>query len=114
MTLWSNSISACCDRRRCCSLVLYCLSFRHSCASQVPTKHRYFATFNSSNYCIFPASSAMKNNCFHQTSYGEEVHQCMVSSFHCIENDSSRYFDTENGFSLGLGKHKNAVPFSKW
>jgi len=27
----------------------------------------------------------MKNNCFHQTSYGEEDHQCMVSSFHCIE-----------------------------
>src|SRR6218665_1445982 len=23
MTLWSNSISACCDRRRCCSLVHY-------------------------------------------------------------------------------------------
>src|SRR6218665_1341412 len=23
MTLWSNSISACCDRRRCCSLVLH-------------------------------------------------------------------------------------------
>src|SRR6218665_1679436 len=37
------------------------------------------------NYHIFPASIAMKNNCFYQTSYGEEVHQCMVSSFHCIE-----------------------------
>src|SRR6218665_392152 len=42
---------------------------------QVPTKHRYFATFHSPNYCILPASIAMKNNCFNQTSYGEEEHQ---------------------------------------
>src|SRR6218665_1648454 len=61
------------------------LKLGHSCASQVPKKHRYFATFHSANYHIFPASIAMKNNCFYQTSYGEEVHQCMVSSFHCIE-----------------------------
>src|SRR6218665_546350 len=31
-----------------------------------PKKHRYFATFHSANYCIFPVSIAMKNNCFNQ------------------------------------------------
>src|SRR6218665_1023383 len=56
----------------------------------IPTKHRYFATFHSADYGIFPASIAMKNNCLHQTSYGEEDHQCMVSSFYCIEE---RFFD---------------------
>jgi len=33
---------------------------RHSRASQVPTKHWYSATFQSANYCIFPASTALK------------------------------------------------------
>jgi len=28
-----------------------------------------------------------------------------------LKNDSSIYFDTENGFSLGPGKHKNAKKF---
>ena len=46
----------------------YIDGLRHSCDSQVPTKHRYFATFHSANYCIFPASIAMKNN-FHKTFY---------------------------------------------
>src|SRR6218665_2572728 len=75
--------------RRCLKLLLceanYNSMCHFTCACQVPMKHRYFATFYSANYCIFPASIAMKNNCFHQTSYGEKVHQCMVSSFHCIE-----------------------------
>ena len=38
---------------------------RHSCASQVPTKQRYSATFQSANFSIFPAPIAVKNNCFH-------------------------------------------------
>ena len=29
-------------------------------------------------------------------------------AFIALKNDSSIYFDTENGFSLGPGKHKNA------
>ena len=59
--------------------------FRHSYASLVPTKHWYSATVHSANYCIFPASIAMKSNCLLKTSYGEEDHQCVVSSFHYIE-----------------------------
>jgi len=49
----------------------------------------------------------MKYNCFHQTLYGEEDHQCMISSFHCIEEwffDILRY---GKWVSLGPGKHKN-------
>ena len=30
-------------------------------------------------------------------------------AFIALKNDSSIYFDTESGFSLGPGKHKNAV-----
>ena len=50
----------------------------------------------------------MKNNCFHQTSYGEETINVRCPASIVLKNDSSIYFDTKNGFSLGPGKHKNA------
>ena len=70
----------------------HCLSrtrtpFRHSFASQVQTKHPYSATVHSANYCIFPVSIAMKNDCFHQTSYREEDHHCMCQAYIALKND---------------------------
>ena len=39
---------------------------------------------------------------------GKKIINVLCPASIALRNDSSIYFDTENGFSLGPGKHKNA------
>src|SRR6218665_1788244 len=75
---------------------------RHSCACQVPKKHRYFATFHSANYCIFPASIAMKKIVLIKHHMGKKSINVWCPASIALKNDSLIYFDAENGFLWDL------------
>ena len=49
---------------------------------------RVFSISKTANNRIFPAFIAMKNDCFHQTSYREEDRHCMCPASVALKNDS--------------------------
>src|SRR6218665_2847252 len=74
-------------------------------------KHRYSATFQSANYCIFPAPLQFKIIVFIKHHMGKKTINVWCPASTALKNDSSIYFNTKNGFALGPGNHMNFVGF---